>query len=315
MKQSIVFVLLAILVLQTASADLGDALNRLNVMISSRPEEGGNVTDGELSYRLGEKLSSRLLLRSKTSTESDELGEAGDYFASLYQSAASVTEIFLFPVSLFLPLSSGLSINAGVGAYLSAMNQKTAGFFQTKDPVGSSSLYNTNSYEDQTSGSFYGPLVAVGGNVQAGPISLYGWLDLVPVFFFAASNSFQMSPLVDGTATKSWDGMGWPYLASGLRGRIFFIELDARYEYQRYPWSYATPVGDPQALPLLWGEYSEALTQSHTVTLIGNIVLPILRDASIIIGYGRKLAWTDAAAFGNDFTNKGVVNLSFDYSK
>jgi len=266
-----------------------------------------------MRYRINSDLSARLALRSRTSTEP---GVLDDYHSSLNLATTDTTELYALPVSWHKRFSESLAMDLGAGAYVSVVKQQTAGFLQILDPAGTTSQYNTNSYEDETNSSFYGPLAAFGIDLNANPISIKARVEVIPDFFLSAENTFQMSPMVMGTWSDSWTGMGYPYINATLKGRVFFVEMDAQYEFQRYPWHYASSTGS--SLPLDWDSAenaTEAMTLSHSFTLLANILLPLVKDGDVILGYGRKFLWTDAGDQGSYENNKAVFNVGFDFSR
>ncbi|MFH2113907.1 MAG: hypothetical protein ABIJ86_05295 [Spirochaetota bacterium] len=312
MKQAVIITAIMVWGLVALEAEPMDILNRIDVTISSKPEENGNVTDGSMRYRINDDLSARIALRNRTNTEP---GILEGYFASLNLATTTTTEVYLLPVSFYKRLSNEFIFSLGAGAYFSMSKQQTAGFLQNEElPVTGYEEYNTNSYEDESASRFYGPLIAFSTAIEKRSLSMNARIEAVPVFIYSAVNTFRMSPIVDGRWTDSWDGIGYPYISAILKGRILFLELDVQYEFQRYLWHYAQAIsGTP---PLTWASSpAEAMTLSHTFTLLTNVLLPLVKNGNVILGYGRKFLWTDAGDQGNYENDKAIFNIGFDFSR
>jgi hypothetical protein len=303
-------ILLSLLVIMSAlplcAQDLSIRLKNLDLGIATYPDDLGNVTSGYVSYRLSERITSKLSARNTVSSETVRTDSSTDSW--LYLSSNNDLEVFLDP----LVLSSGgesARFALTAGGYYANTRARQAGFVRMDGaPVG----FRVNSFDNSQSGWAVGPRAGLEVFLAAGKaVSLAADASVVPVFWFSSDQDIDIYPLVPAPSSHSSSGTGSPYIEAHLNLGFFnLVNIESSYSYQRQTCELGTAT--VSGSDVVWA-FPESVIESHDLQVLGSLNLTLPNGSVISVGYGRKLDWEvqDGDTGDIEAENHGVFKIAY----
>jgi hypothetical protein len=302
-----IFVFAALVVSGVWASGIGDIWANLTFGIASRPEDNGNVTEAYIRYPFTDFLSAQAKVFSKTDTTGSPFSIT-NVTKSLNMQKSVSNEFFVYPIELSASLAA-MRFWLSAGLYVSIQELKEAGYFL----VGTTNMF---SYDDVLKSNFYGPLVSGAVSLDAGFLQLAGEAGVVPWFAYDTNQIISIDPTSLGTGNQPYNGSGYPYVFAQLRPKLKLdallgidLSADVKYEY----FHLSLKLAQPNSGWTGW-DFIDTVSDSHTVTAIGNINIPLPNQGYAILGVGQKFQFIQNAGI---WTNKQstVFNIQFDLSK
>lgn len=284
----------------------------IHFTLSSSPYQGGVQTEGVLGIRLSQAFEAKLQASYQTSSDTRNVLEIAD---SLDLAQQELTELHIIPLSYsIVPAHSKIQIFLGCGGYVSWQHMLEVGYFN----LGTLGL---NSYNQQLAASMYGPEFQCS---LVGPLAGMQWaldLAIVPVFWYAMNQQMRLSPLIIGESVQKYAGTGSPYFKANLsndfsrsQSILRFLMVSASYEFQSFKFIQTVPELDTSTSTYHWTS-SSTQVDSSTLTLEGNLSIPLSQQGFLQLGAGYRFTW---AAYYNGsvgYEGKTVYRIAYSFGR